>query len=106
MIIFYFYHLGIMYGSNDKISTRVMAISPGRTKLRLNVTIPGHVANCPERPFVYFSDAIDIEIFEGLVLIEPKDVSSRSVLMAPYSSLKIITNMDGQSQISYKYVFF
>ncbi|KAI4468828.1 nuclear pore membrane glycoprotein [Holotrichia oblita] len=99
-----FEQIGITYGSNDKISTRVIGISPGRTKLRLNVTVPGHVANCPDKPLVQFSDAIDIEIFEGLVLLEPKDVSSRSVLMAPHSSLRIMTNMDGQSQISYKLI--
>ncbi|GJQ66575.1 hypothetical protein Trydic_g4553 [Trypoxylus dichotomus] len=96
--------IGIVYGPRNKISTRIYGLSPGKTKLRLNVTVPGIAANCPSKSFVSFTDTIDIEVFEGLILLEPKGVSSRSVLMAPYSSLQIKTNMDSQYQVSYRLI--
>ncbi|KRT81282.1 hypothetical protein AMK59_6258, partial [Oryctes borbonicus] len=96
--------IGIIYGPRNQISTRIYGLSPGKTKLRLNVTVPGTAANCPSKSFVSFTDSIDIEVFEGLMLIEPKGVSSRSVLMAPHSSLQIKTNMDNNYQVSYRLI--
>lgn len=96
--------IGISYQSEDQVSARYMALSPGKTKLRLNVTVPGTAANCPNEKSVVFKDAIDVEVFEGLSLTEPKGVSGKMVLMAPHSSLQIKTNMDSTSKIAYKLV--
>lgn len=105
-LIPFFLNSGINYNPEDRVTARIVGLSPGKTKLRLNVTVSGIAAGCPSKKSVTFTDAIDVDVFEGLVLTEPMGVSSKSVLMAPYSSLQIRTNMDSMSKLSYKYVVF
>lgn len=89
------------YTPDTQISMRLTAKQIGRTKLYLNVTVPGVVSNTNKKE-VIFSTSLDIDVFEPLMIMSPHGVSGIPVLMAPRSSLKLKTNMDSTSRLRYR----
>ena len=75
-------------------------LQPGRTKLMVNVTFTA--VNVPD-PIIYHA-SVDLEVFEPLVLMKPKHIPGKSLLMARHSSIQLETNLDGSAQIEYRYV--
>lgn len=90
------------YNPDTQITMRLTANQIGRTRLFLNVTVPGIVANSNKKD-VIFSTFLDVDIFEPLTILSPAGVSGIPVLMAPRSSLKLKTNMDSTSKLRYRY---
>jgi hypothetical protein len=41
-------------------------------------------------------------VFEPLILIKPKHMSGKSLLMARHSSIQLETNLDGMSQLEFR----
>lgn len=81
---------------------RVKGITPGRTKLTLKATVPGFATNYPKKSFIVFTSTTEIEVFEKLYLIEPKISGLSFILMPPYSTLQLKTNLDGIVRVLYR----
>lgn len=96
--------LGVQYGATDQISIRVKGIIPGKTKLNLTAIVPGAATVKPKKPAVTFTANIELEVFEKLVLIEPEIGTPSSILMSPFSTLQLKTNLDGAVKVLYRYV--
>lgn len=97
-----FQDTNIVYEPEDQVSIRVVGLQKGRTKISLVVTMPID-ANCPKdkKVTVNYKHSLDLEVFEGLELIEPLGSSAHSVLMAPFSTIQIKTNMDNDAKLKY-----
>lgn len=92
------------YTAENQITMRLTSKQVGRTKLYLNVTIPGAVANSNKKE-VIFQSSLDFEIFEPLLVLSPPGVSGIPVLMAPRSTLRLKTNMDSSSKLRYRLIY-
>lgn len=96
--------IGILDNSRNKISTRVKGLRPGHCTLILNVTIPGVTAGTPHQSQVTYTSSIDIEVIEGLHLSSPEGFTGKSILIAPFSKMKLETNRDGYTALKYRYL--
>ncbi|ERL89556.1 hypothetical protein D910_06921, partial [Dendroctonus ponderosae] len=89
------YHpLGINIGRPDRIVLKLTGLQAGTTRVIVNVTIPGIVANKPNVHTLMYSAYVDIEIVDQFVLTKPSHVPGSSLLMAPFSHVQLETNMD------------
>lgn len=98
---YYFFISGIEYVNYDQVSVRLLGLRKGRTRLHLEVTVPGTVAGSL-RSEMKFSDEIIIEIFEELSLISPVAMNGMSILMAPFSTIQLETNLDSLGNVKYR----
>lgn len=94
---------GIEYKADDQVVARLTGLIAGRTRLHLNITVPASLTENGKKPVV-FSTSIEVEVFEKLVLVKPKDIFSSLLLMTPYSSMQLETNMHHVAKIEYRYV--
>jgi nuclear pore complex protein Nup210 len=96
-IIGVFSTVGVIYKTCDRTIIRITGLQPGKTRLMVNVTFtPVDAA----QPTLYHS-GVDLEVFEPLILIKPKHMSGKSLLMARHSSIQLETNLDGMSQLEF-----
>nr|XP_022913052.1 nuclear pore membrane glycoprotein 210 isoform X1 [Onthophagus taurus] len=102
-IVSVFEPLGITYDAGDLISIRIRGLRPGKTKLTLNVTVPGNVVQSKMKT-VTFTETMDFDVFEELALMSPPGFSGKALLMAPNSSIQLMTNADSNSRCSYKLI--
>ncbi|CAG9763709.1 unnamed protein product [Ceutorhynchus assimilis] len=94
------YHpLGITIARSDRIVLKLTGLQSGTTRINVNVTVPGVVANKPNVRTITYSAHVDIEIVDQLMLSRPKQVDGISLLMAPFSQIQLETNMDLVSHI-------
>lgn len=94
-------YTGIAYKPEDQVVIRLTGLTAGRTRLYLNITVPACLTENGKKP-VKFITSIEIEVFEKLVLVKPKDIFSSFLLMTPQSSMQLQTNMDRITKIEYK----
>lgn len=88
----------MIYKTCDRTIIRITGLQPGKTRLMVNVTFtPVDAA----QPTLYHS-GVDLEVFEPLILIKPKHMSGKSLLMARHSSIQLETNLDGMSQLEFR----
>lgn len=92
-----FKDVGVKY---KEISIHLKGLKAGHCSLGVNVTLSCLKAGCPNYKHLAFSSSIDLEVFEELKLTFPS-ACSQNILMAPYSNLQLITNLNGQLKISY-----
>lgn len=93
-----YHESGLLLKDEDTISMRLKAISPGRSVIFLNVTVPPRMCDSLFVETVKFENSIEVEVFEELRVIEPNDIGetqSPHILMAPDSELKLRTNYRG-----------
>ncbi|KAH1015131.1 hypothetical protein HUJ05_012909 [Dendroctonus ponderosae] len=96
------YHpLGINIGRPDRIVLKLTGLQAGTTRVIVNVTIPGIVANKPNVHTLMYSAYVDIEIVDQFVLTKPSHVPGSSLLMAPFSHVQLETNMDLVNEVIY-----
>lgn len=95
-----FRDIGIKYRPSQEVSVHLKGIKSGHCVLGVNVTVPGTTVGNPHSRNVTFSSSIDLEVFEEMKLTSPV-VCSQNILMAPYSNLQLISNLDGQLKITY-----
>ncbi|XP_970065.4 nuclear pore membrane glycoprotein 210 [Tribolium castaneum] len=89
--------VGVIYKTCDKTIVRVTGLQPGKTKLYVNVTFNAVDAT---QPTVYQA-YVDLEVFEPLMLVTPRHMPGRSLLMARHSSIQLQTNLEGIVNIEY-----
>lgn len=89
------------YKPDTQITMRLTGLQIGKTKLFLNVTVPGFIANS-NRKEVVFSSSLDVDVFEPLLILSPPGITGIPVLMAPRSTLRLKTNMDATSKLKYR----
>lgn len=92
---------GINIGRPDRIVLKLTGLQAGTTRVTVNVTAPGIVANKPNVHTVTYYAHVDIEIVDQFLLTQPKNVHGTSLLMAPFSSVQLITNMDSITDVTY-----
>lgn len=90
------------YAPEDQVTRRLTAKEVGRTKLHLNVTVPGIIANCHKKNTLIYSSSLEIEVFEALQIISPPGVSGVPILMAPFSTVKLRSNMDSITKLRFR----
>ncbi|XP_050315586.1 nuclear pore membrane glycoprotein 210 [Anthonomus grandis grandis] len=96
------YHpLGINIGRPDRVVLKLTGLQAGSTRVFVNVTIPGTVANKPNVHTLVYSAHVDIEIVSQFLLTQPSQVHGSALLMAPFSHVQLKTNMDSVTSISY-----
>lgn len=96
-----FRDVGIRYSLSEEVTVRLKGMKTGRCTLEVAAVVPGAIAGRPALKDVRYMASIDLEVFEELMLSEPKFHCTKSLLLAPYSSLQLKTNMDGQGVLSY-----
>lgn len=84
------------------ISIKLAALSSGRTRVSVNATLAGHIAAFPKKPEIVFSAFVDIEVFEGFKLTRPISELPSFLLLAPFTTIQLQTNMDGLHHIVYR----
>lgn len=80
---------------------KLTGLQAGATRVIVNVTIPGVVANKPNVHTLMYSAFIDIEIVDQFILTKPNRVPGSSLLMAPFSHVQLETNMDQVNEVIY-----
>ncbi|XP_018333605.1 nuclear pore membrane glycoprotein 210 isoform X2 [Agrilus planipennis] len=100
-IVGIFEHLGIVYGQEDNIAVRLKGLKAGKTILRLTAVVSGSVLNKSKQQSVTLKTHLHIDVFEKLSLNIPNDVNGKEILMAPFSSILLHTNMDDILNIKY-----
>ncbi|VEN56349.1 unnamed protein product [Callosobruchus maculatus] len=92
-----FHPVGVFKRKPDRVAIKVQALQPGRTRLICNATVPGFVVNIQNVETVVLSAVLEIEIIQELMLTNPKDVKGTKLLMAPFSEIQLMTNLDTSS---------
>ncbi|XP_076259039.1 nucleoporin 210 [Rhynchophorus ferrugineus] len=95
------YPLGINIGRIDRIVLKLTGLQVGSTRVFVNVTAPGVIANKPKLQSIVFSAFVDIEIVEQFALTNPKHIHESPLLMAPFSQIQLETNLDLVTNIDY-----
>ncbi|XP_060536617.1 nuclear pore membrane glycoprotein 210 [Cylas formicarius] len=96
-----FYPLGIDIGRPDRVVLKLTGLQAGSTRVFVNVTTPGIVANVASMSTIMYSAFVDIEIVDEFHLNRPVNIQGSSLLMAPFSQLQLETNMDSITKIVY-----
>lgn len=94
-----FRDIGVRYNPEEEITIHLKGKKPGWCNLRLNVTVPGATAGLKLKE-ILFTTSVEIEVFEELVLLQP-NICGQNILMAPYSTLQLETNLEGRYTLTY-----
>ncbi|KAL1512846.1 hypothetical protein ABEB36_002363 [Hypothenemus hampei] len=96
------YHpLGINIERSDRIVLKLTGLQAGTTRIFVNVTTPGVIANKPNVHTIMYSAHVDIEIVKRFTLTKPGHVHGSSLLMAPFSRIQLETNLDSITDVVY-----
>lgn len=77
--------LGVFVKDEDRVSVRLKGLRPGKSIVSLKV----FGSNSP-----VFTDSIQVEVFEDLILVQPPKFRIDSLLLSPDSSYQLKTNKD------------
>lgn len=105
--LFFLIHINFLFlGVHDidlnKISVRAKGTRSGHCTISVNVTVPGATAGQPKKKQMVFSSTLDMEVIDGFDLTSPSKITGKSILMAPFSKLKLNTNKDGYTVLKYR----
>lgn len=88
---------GVEYKPCDMLSIRLKGLNPGNTVIYLNATY----TTTNYKKYIYAS-SIEVEVFDKLIITEPKGLNGKTVFLAPYSQVQLKTNMDSWGHLTYK----
>ncbi|KAJ8985936.1 hypothetical protein NQ317_010693 [Molorchus minor] len=88
-----FHPIGVFKKKADRVAIKVLGLQPGKTRLFLNVTVPGLSADKQNIESVMLSAYLDIEVIMKLRLEYP-DFPVKKLNMAPFSQIQLRTNLD------------